>query len=252
MAALLVACGKDHTAQRAHAASVSAEDFPERMGAAMSSWDQRCCEQAGLSADDNSERYADVWRTGGPHRKFDGAAAATCLAALESSRCLSKKLASALPESCLAAIVGNIALGEACETSIDCAPSDGPDRYSICIRGPEASSSVCTRVERRVEGERCGPPVDDVWSECAQPLLCDSEREVCVRRAKLAEPCLTGPALGDTCDTGLVCDRQGSKRCVKPSPVGAPCTSIDECEDLLCVDGVCREPLLIVPLCQAG
>jgi hypothetical protein len=246
---LFLACGKDHHAQ---GASVSAAEFPERMGVAMSSWDQRCCEQAGLTVDDQSARYAAVWHAEGAHRKFDAAAAGKCLDALETSSCLSQKSATALPEPCRKAIVGTIALGEACATSLDCAPSGRTDRYNICIGGPKGAPSVCTRVDRRSAGQSCGQPVDEVWSECTPPLLCDTEREICVRRAKLGEPCLTGPLWGDTCDVGLVCDRNGSKRCVKPTPVGGPCTSVDECENLACVEGVCREPLFIVPLCSAG
>jgi hypothetical protein len=44
----------------------------------------------------------------------------------------------------------------------------------------------------------------------------------------------------------------GTKRCVKPTPVGKPCTKLEECENLACVDGLCREPLAVVPICEAA
>jgi hypothetical protein len=47
-----------------------------------------------------------------------------------------------------------------------------------------------------------------------------------------------------------MCDRTGTKRCVKPTPVGKPCETIEDCESLGCAEGTCREPLFILRLCQ--
>ena len=71
-----------------------------------------------------------------------------------------------------------------------------------------------------------------------------------MKPAELGEPCITGSTWVDTCAVGAVCDGTGTQRCVAPKPVGTECEAPEECEALACVDGRCREPLFVIPLCE--
>ena len=36
---------------------------------------------------------------------------------------------------------------------------------------------------------------------------------------------------------------RAQKRCVTPVPVGGACSELEQCEELACIDGTCREPV---------
>jgi hypothetical protein len=243
-ATALLACGKDHHARSnvSEPEPVSESDFPQRWQEARHSADQRCCEQAGLTlTESHEEPFGEALAS------FDSAAAAACLAALEKAPCHLQKEAYAPVSSCQQVYAGTRALGDACFTPWDCAANETQGGYTSCALALGQVEGVCVRRQRRAEGESCAREKERV--ECNWPLLCDEETEVCVKRPKLGEPCMTGASWGDTCAQGSVCDRMGTKRCVKPKPVGKPCETLEECEDLACVDGLCREPLDVVPIC---
>jgi hypothetical protein len=244
----LIACDKSHNAKDSESAPVSASDYPDRLTEAIYELDMRCCQRAGLI---RSEPSDEPWPEA--RAKFDAKVAAQCLAQTARMPCPLEKgdLESFQPPVCRKVYTGTVALGEPCFTPWDCAPSDQSDEYIGCPLGLGASSSVCTRVFQRKAGESCRlvrTHSDEL--DCAPPLLCDDQKGVCVPRAKLGERCLTSADWGDTCAPGAMCDRTGTKRCVKPTPVGQPCDTIEDCESLACVDGLCREPLSILPLCE--
>jgi hypothetical protein len=234
--------GKDGT----RADRISEAELPQRFSDAMRAWDRRCCDQVGLGPPEG-----EAWPVReGARATFDPEAAALCIAEIEASACQLFKESVTGPESCGNVYTGTVALGEACFTRWDCAPSDLPDSYAGCLLGLGEESSVCTRVHLRKEGEDCAWSAGEERVECERPLLCDHEDDLCARPAKLGERCITGPLWGDTCEQGAVCDRTGTKRCVKPTPVGQACASIEDCEAQACVGGTCREPLFIVNLCR--
>jgi hypothetical protein len=96
-------------------------------------------------------------------------------------------------------------------------------------------------------GDTCDGTLNEA---CPTPLLCDPNQKRCMPLAALGEACITGSSFGDTCEAGALCDRMGTKRCIEPKPVGADCESIEECEGLACIGGVCREPLDAITLCD--
>ena len=245
-AASLLACSKDHHPQGGAGAdnddeSVTAEDFSSRLGKALNQHHERCCKQAGLD-------HPDPIGLGGglPSQavsaEFDAHAAATCLRQTRNAPCERAKESASSPKVCRQVFTrGTIKRGQACRSSWDCAPSDEPDAFPYC-------DTTCKLWYTLPEGADCSPR-ENATVVCASPLLC-SDDEVCVRPAKLGESCLTGPQWGDTCAEGSVCDRNGTKRCVKPTPVGKPCTELEDCEWLACIDGLCRDPLSVVTICE--
>jgi hypothetical protein len=95
------------------------------------------------------------------------------------------------------------------------------------------------------KGEHCGNTDTAHADECAAPLLCDDSNHCAVLAAR-GEHCITGTTWGDTCAPRSVCDRNGTHTCIAATPVGQACTSVEACEALSCIDGLCREPLFLV------
>lgn len=241
----LLACDKSHDAAGSGSSPVTADDYPERLNDVRRQLDERCCQRTGLTLLQDGA-YGE-WPE--PRATFDAKAAKQCLAELARMECPLAKggIETYQPAICRKVYTGTLRVGDTCYSPWDCEPSHDPRSSISCPLALAHETSVCTRVSIGKEGEGC-----ESWRSekviCEPPLLCDPD-EVCAKPATMGEICLTGPNYGDTCAQGLMCDRTGTKRCVKPTPVGKACDTIEDCESLGCVDGECREPLLALPLC---
>ena len=124
----------------------------------------------------------------------------------------------------------------------ECSQAAGP---TFCNerRVDGGSEQRCASLHYAAEGESCASTAG-LTVFCANRMLCHPEDQTCVRPAERGEPCVTGPVWGDTCAQGSVCDRLNTRRCIAPLPPGSPCTKLEECEGLLCHEGVCKAPLM--------
>lgn len=233
---------------------VSEEEFPSRLAEVQAREDERCCQRAELpSRGVYDSVFASLEESFSANSidpasgaRFDPAAAAACIARREARDCPTSKQVSIAEDACNFVYKrGERRIGEPCSADWDCAAPAHDAR--VGCQAYSRSDSVCTLYSALGEGADCSDPDPD--KQCSWGLWCDPERSKCVRPARLGEPCLTGPSLGDTCERGAVCDRRNTKRCVKPKTVGAACSELEECEWLACVDGSCREPWISISIC---
>lgn len=228
--------------------------YEEALSHAQADADTRCCERLGLSLSGSGGWVLLPVPARASGARFQAAAAAACVAETARQECGLAKDAFTAPEACAHAYAhGRRKRGERCFVAWECADADAPDSYTSCSAslGVEGvwHEGVCHEVRLAKEGEDCSPADLPDRAECDWPLICDLEQNVCVQRPGLGEACLTGPVWGDTCGQGAVCDRKQSKRCVSPRAIGEPCRELEECENLACVDGTCRDPLLTPAVC---
>lgn len=110
-----------------------------------------------------------------------------------------------------------------------------PCPYMRCAEiGAYCSGGTC--MARGLPGAVCESNAD-----CSPFMEC-SESKVCAALPRLAEPCTSRCAGESTCnvDTG---------RCEAPRADGELCTSGDQCESLVCVDGPAFESCIPAPVC---
>jgi hypothetical protein len=212
----------------------------------------RCCRAIGFAA------AANDFATGverGLHEfapdpaagaRYDPERAAACLAELRDTDCTELLKAAHGSAACDDVYRrGHLQLGDECHSNYDCARPDGDVTGCFATIVDGDLTRICTRLVLAGEGESCAGGGDATVVFCEGNLLCD-DSSTCVRYAARGEPCLTGPAWGDTCEVGSVCDRMDTQRCIEPTPVGEGCdTGDNRCEGLACVAGICREPLFV-------
>ena len=258
--ALAGACASSRAPGRSDATGASAVpevEYVATLFEARCDHAERCCAMLGRAPSDCRTQAAEVERTrwvpaASSGARYDPRAAAACVEALRSAPCHRSKAPYAAPAPCREVYErGWLQVGEPCDNSFECASglTCGVDRVTR-----DGIEYACRHHAVVAEGDRCaGEGLDlDAAYECELPLLCDEARGVCVARAARGEPCITGPVWGDTCAEGSVCDRLGSRTCVEPTPVGDPCSSIEECESLACIEGTCREPSFDAMRCARG
>lgn len=206
-----------------------------------------CCDMIGLSGPDAGWSFRLP-----PARsnvKFDAIAAKKCLEEVANLPCELEKEAHPTAPSCTAVFShGDVALGEPCTSEFECAQDAG--EITACNEQliDKKLSYRCTRVVEAHAGDAC---LSDTTNDrfCPATLLCNEDTNRCEPRAKLGQPCLTGPVLGDTCEIGATCDRLSSHQCIKSTPIGKPCDQPDDCESLACRRGVCIKPLFVYTVC---
>jgi hypothetical protein len=237
--------------------AVSEQTYAAQTAEVLAVEPEHCCEQVGLGAREDTDDYlAELMPRLAPPdpasgAEFNPAAAAACLALTKERGCSLLKDVSARPDACRAVYAGGKRKpGERCRSEWDCAAQGPSGSHGSCLWAQGESQGTCVSARTLQEGERCDSEVRNELTSCDPALLCNDRSGLCVRRARLGETCLTGVIWGDTCESGAVCDRRGTKRCVKPKAVGEPCEALEECDGLACVAGTCREPLATVTLCE--
>ncbi len=144
---------------------------------------------------------------------------ASCLRDIEQASCDDL---GGFPLSCSAAIVGNVPIGGACASSLECKDAG----YCAGARRCESMGSCHARAG---EGESCATDVP-----CAKGLVCLASR--CQKSHELNEDCSDN----GSCKEGF-CDTT-TKRCRPPHGVGERCNSYEPClQNLHCKGGVCAE-----------
>lgn len=211
---------------------------------------ERCCKEAGARAVDGE--FIDAILGGLRENKpspesgarYDAQAAADCLAEIADWPCHNPKEPFAIVADSACGRVyqrGDRAIGESCESYLECAKNDGAE--TTCTVSEVTRDGIlraCKLLEHAGEGEPCASQNPRVTFECEWPLLCHESAGICVARAERGEQCLTGPAWGDTCALGSVCDRLDTATCIEPIPEGEPCDDGELCESLACAGGLCR------------
>jgi hypothetical protein len=247
--ALQSGCGDADAGPQADAGTpLTAEAFPATLVRAECEQLERCCVQAGYAAATQDCTDAPdpslLQAFTGPAERFDAHAAASCLRELAQGECPRQKHARlSRPQACNEAYLpGGAARGEACERTSDCRAVAGEVSYCAADWTEGGTSRRCVRSLEVGEGEACTDPDPLVQRRCALGLLCDDSAH-CVRPARLGDTCLTGPIWGDTCAAGSVCDRTDTRTCVAAVAQGEACAVPEDCEGLLCSDGVCGPPV---------
>lgn len=202
-----------------------------------------CCESGGLTPREDCLAVVEAGITAemeaarASGATFDEAGARVCVVAVQDAaqRCATlKELYSALSRECAKAYSNKPkALGELCQSSWECADSEGG--FGLC-GGPDDQPKRCYRNRSRDVGESCGANEEGV-DECEDGSFCDEL--ICKTRFGAGEECVVGQSHADTCLRGLVCERDGSGRCEEPVPPGSPSDDYERCELWEVADGVC-------------
>lgn len=176
------------------------------------------------------QRYLATCRAHAGAGRLDVRRAARCLDEVERTRCpeLARPV---IPEECASALVGLVAVGQACGGSRDCAAG------AFCRTDAGSCGGTCT-----AEALPAGMCLEGPWGAraCAPGTVCRSTR--CQTPGQPGDPCVDG-----TCRRDLICSSE--RRCVVPGAFEAPCT-IDGCLDgLTCVNGQCTDGLPVGEVC---
>lgn len=252
-------------------APVDASDFPGRYPVAFCTGLEACCTQNALTFDRAAcEQQVQLdlgqWETytTTPAYVYDGAAAASCLAAL-ASRCpeTNEPLADS---ACTGVVKGTVGIGGACDDPLACAAGGFCEEEDVDVTGTCVGTASGTAV-----GEAC----TDGATTCASGLVCDAtghcnapkaEGEPCMDEADCGDglfcniedggfTCRALPAIGASCGVngcaaGAYCD--GSKTCVAVKAKGASCADDDECSPGHCIQGLCVDASTALYACGDG
>jgi hypothetical protein len=178
-------------------------DLTQRVIAANCARDVRCgvypdeatCEAA-LAPLDFGQLQANV---AAGKSKYDGAAAADCLAALGAGSCsITAEVSTPAPPACARAIQGTLGAGAACNDDTECV--SGTCDTSGCTTGASCCAGICAAT----------PTIVALGADCTSPTVACPDDSFCT---------------GGTIAT-----------CVAKIPAGQPCVSLTECvAGLLCV-----------------
>jgi hypothetical protein len=174
---------------------------------------------------------------------YDPAAGAACISQYNNLACPhGKEPPGVLPACHNAFRGGQLQVGDDCASDWEC-EQDWAEPVICAARLSESGLvRTCERLMRELpqSGEACLAADGDAL-RCVPPLLC-RENNTCAL-PRLGEPCTGGALWGDTCEKGLVCDREDTLLCVLPLGVGSACDSDSLCELYACIDGVCAAPV---------
>ncbi|HET7502775.1 MAG TPA: hypothetical protein VFK02_17255 [Kofleriaceae bacterium] len=155
------------------------------------------------------------------HLKFDSKVMNECLSAVVAPSGTCATIASKLPwtEACMEdAWLGQVADGDACISSVECASKD-----SFC-----GASQKC--IARPTDGQPCSTVTSP---SCATGLFCSAG--TCRPQAGPGAPCTNAP-----CQKGLFCDTSAATpTCSALRAVGEACIADESCESDLCTPGTC-------------
>lgn len=172
---------------------------------------------------------------------FDGAAAASCIEALDSMTCAASDAlwlsqADNVPADCKAALAGSVPPGGDCSVGPECAEG------AVCVFG-DSCPGVCTAQ---------GAPGDP----CAKGELCAWPESLCVEGTCTALPGEGAPCLTGLCRAPLVCE---GGLCMAPGLAGASCEDGAPCyAGLICFrpsdqqPGTCTLPRALGETCFAS
>jgi hypothetical protein len=255
---------------------MSAAEFGQRYCALLSP----CCTEVGVQSDMKACRA--LFGTVPPK---DGDAAEACLVAYEeragqanwcqnfASESQPAACAVAFPSSTSPEPIGTKSIGQACDTTDDCAPSDRGDVSCTTV----GNDKVCQLRARVLEGEPCAASTDDgatyfsgeidaiEIAVCARQDGVYCEEGTCHKIGSLGGACTSSLGCVDgtycaedvcsaqmgagascaqssnACDDASYCDFD-SQTCLDKRPAGASCSDWGECETGYCsVDETCEE-----------
>lgn len=157
---------------------------------------------------------------------------------------------------CQKVFIGKKKIGEACQSSAECAPVEGqivgceglpltdPDAGLLPLSAPALLAGAMDRTLRPLDvprgtpqcvafppmepGARCPTPALALLCESTGELACDRVEGVCKDRANAGDPCN-----GDVCKPGLVC---AAGTCTPKVGIGEPCVDNTGCSAALRCD----------------
>jgi hypothetical protein len=199
--------------------SIPIADLPARTEHVFCAYEVRC----GHYADEEScktaffEKLQGIASVMSGKAKYDGKAAAACLAAFDSAEC---KISTAMdsPQSCRDAVKGTVADGGDCLDDDECVSTR-------CDVGSCAAGTCCPGVCVALSplGASCG---GSSASSCVSGAVCKfdsaTSTESCVARVGAGQPCTAF----DSCSRGTFCLGDGTtagSTCLVPPSTGQPC-----------------------------
>jgi hypothetical protein len=156
---------------------------------------------------------------------YDGDAAQRCLDAFSTSGCGLNAILALSSSLCTKIVHGNVPLGGACKSIIECANSYCQQGTSL--NGVPGCDGTC--VAYAATGDACNV----VGKHCAPTDNCDAVSNTCVTLGQLGASCTSS----SSCATGLACRSSGNAAtCQAPANENDPCGSFDECNGGLYCD----------------
>jgi hypothetical protein len=256
VAAGLAACAEeDGPAEPAGPDPILAEDFPAAFAHAYCDDLGPCCSSAGLAHDGAAcittmtAEAQDLLSQAPPLRKYDPVSAGQCIADLKAlwPTCRTSPAAEEkAQEACQGIFTGTVAVGGACQSDHDCAPSSqGPVHCEVNVNMPVPPAPICVVDPPGKLDEPCigsapyEPATPFPHLRCEDSLYCDRAINRCRQRHGEGEDC--NPSM--LCESTLWCHATGptSGACEKTLALGAPCTFHGQCASGVCLPDVCRD-----------
>lgn len=183
--------------------------------------------------------------------RYDGAAAASCVASLQKivEHCTSAKAARELTACDRVYFGGGRTLGSFCSSPWECGSTANERRGCSALMQDGGLVRRCERNETVALGEPCST-VPNIGHICTGSSMCLADADggtICTARALLGAHCFGGRFF-DMCVEGASCqgETDTTETCTLAKKPGELCTvGGTECEDLGCQEGRCVESLVV-------
>lgn len=173
-----------------------------------------------LSCEESAYALAETWTEAA--READLVYNGQCMTRLLDRRCDSVRVCQIY--------FGTVSDGEPC-TAVGRLMSTC-NRWSLCGADGKCHPNVLGPQRTGQEGDRCGTPLGDYDTPCADGLACLDGR------------CVVAAQLGAGCDTETPCGDGGwcsEGTCITVLAPGEPCSADDTCASKICHEGRCAE-----------
>jgi hypothetical protein len=266
---LAAGCGKSD------GGAVSRADFAPQAAKIFCDSFAQCCSAQGQSVNAQSctstlsNMFEQSWAELGNRVGYDADAAGVCLSALRASvRCGSSE-DEAIDDACRNVFIGTVPVGQACQSSQECAQPASGRAYCDPNGSNAVQQSICTletEAKHAALGEACFSTCDgSSCSAVASPAPGGGAAPVdkfCYRKDGLycgpSAVCAPLKQVGSSCDSydacviGSICTTD-TKVCSAPRPNGSACERDSECASGDCADGTICQPLVPpADLCASG